>query len=248
MSPDPSSPPLPIRSLGLLGDVHAQHKQLGAALKVLAPTVDAIACTGDLADGSGDLMRCCELLNDHQVHCVRGNHDRWLLTDRVRDVSHAHRRAHLDATTVEYLETLPLTDSFTTVRGEALLCHGVACNDLAKVWPGSERADPERSKDLDQLIVEGAPSFLLNGHMHYRYLVHFRALTMINAGTLLGRHRPGFTRIDFATENIQVWEFDSLGRPKPVGEHPLFPDDRRVWQDTQCFDGRWKPVTLYGAG
>ena len=48
--------------IGLIGDVHAEDELLEAALDYLkGKNVEAILCTGDVADGSAVSSRCCEL-------------------------------------------------------------------------------------------------------------------------------------------------------------------------------------------
>ena len=237
-----------IRRLGLIGDVHAEHRELEVAIETLARVpADRIVCTGDVVDGPGDAERCCELLAGNGVETVRGNHDRWLLQDRVRHVPDAHTIDALDPSAVDYLGELPGTRHFETAGGPALLCHGADTNDLAKVWPGTERAPVERSVDLDRLIDDGQYRYVLNGHMHFRCVVHFDALTLVNAGTLRRRHRPGFSCIDFETGTIQAWEFDDGFGVIPIPEKPLAASPTtRVWSNTREFDGNWQPYTLYG--
>ena len=72
--------------IGIIGDVHAEHRRLETALRVLKDEhVDVVLCTGDLADGRGDLDACCSMLKDAGVLVVAGNHDRWFLA-----VSYTH--------------------------------------------------------------------------------------------------------------------------------------------------------------
>jgi hypothetical protein len=53
--------------------------------------------------------------------------------------------------------------------------------------------------------------------------------------------------IDFAQHTVTAFELDDAsGGARRVAECDLTPDeDRRVWGDTQEFDGRWTPLTLY---
>ena len=127
-----------------------------------------------------------------------------------------------------------------------MLCHGVAENDLRKVWPGTKRMQAERSPELDKLIHAGVLRLVLNGHIHYRVMIDFDTLTLINAGTLRGVHRPGISVLDFEAGSIVSWEFDANERPIIAAERLLQAHaPRRIWRDTQEFDGRWTPVTLY---
>jgi predicted phosphodiesterase len=238
-----------VSRIGLIGDVHAEHRRLDSALSFLTGSgVDVIACTGDIADGPGSIDICLRLLAESNALVVAGNHDRWLLEDRVRDVPHAHRREQLSTSGRRYLEGLPTTTSLATPLGDALLCHGVGDNDLRKVWPGSARMAPERSHELDAVIDSNSTRLVLNGHLHYRVIVNFESLTLINAGTLKGEHRPGISILDLAQNTVTAFEFTSTLALHVVAERRVHGDnDRRVWRDTQEFDGHWQPVTLYAS-
>jgi len=244
-----SNPTSLVRRVGVIGDVHAEHQRLEAVLDFMsAANVDAIWCTGDLADGAGDVDACCDLLRDAQVSAVAGNHDRWLLSNRMRGVPQAHALQALAAASCEFLGALPATRTIDTVRGAALLCHGVGDNDMRKVWPGSARMPIERSCELDALIEAAHVRYVVNGHLHYRIVVNFERLALVNAGTLRGDHRPGVSIVDFGAGEVSAFEFDAQRRLQRVTERELDPvEGRRVWRDTQEFDGAWTPVTLYAA-
>lgn len=250
MSESPrSAVPAPAR-IGIIGDVHAEHELLERALDHFTSVgVDLLLCTGDIVDGPGDPDRCCELLATHGVQTVGGNHERWLLTDKVRHVAHAHRREELAPTTVDYLAELPKIREFQTIAGPLMLCHGVAEQDMVKVWPGSERLEPQRSARFDELLATGEHRWLVNGHMHYRTLVHFTAMTFLNAGTLSRRHRPGLTLLDLAADRITAFEFQGIGtdeRIETVVCRSASPAaDEPVWADTQAFCGTTTPIVLY---
>ena len=246
MTPD-SQLDLRPRRLGVIGDVHAEHRRLDAALNFLIGVgVDAICCTGDVVDGPGCVDTCCALLAAAHVATVAGNHDRWLLANRMRGVPHAHDRARLGAASLDYLEALPAMRRIGTPLGDMLLCHGVGENDLRKVWPGSPRMPIERSVELDALIAHGDTRFVINGHLHYRVIVNFEQLTLLNAGTLKGEHRPGVSIVDFDEGFVAAFEFGADGSLHRVVERVMRADtDRRVWRDTQEFDSAWTPASLY---
>ena len=235
----------------MIGDVHAEHERLETAItRLLEAGADTLLCTGDLCDGPGNLEHCVELLTQHNVICVRGNHDRWMLDNRVRHITDAHQRDSLSQNVIDYLVTLPTQVNIETTAGPLLLCHGMLDNDLAKVWPGSERMPPERSTGLDKLIQQGSHRLLVNGHMHYRIVLDFPGLTHINAGTLSPRHRPGVTLLDCEANELQVFEFgetkDSLTHTKTELLHD---SSRHQWPNTQSFDSPTEssrtPLALY---
>lgn len=236
-----------LRRIGIVGDVHAEDRRLAAALEWLhGRSVDAILCTGDVADGPGSVDTCCALLEQAGVATVRGNHDRWLLSDRVRHVPNAHRLADVGDAARAYLHALPRTLRFETARGPLLLCHGMGDNDMRKVWPGTKRMAAERSVELDAILAADDVRFVVNGHMHYRVLIDFERLMLMNAGTLTSRHRPGISLVDFEAECVSAHQFEGERVGDVVAEHPVEPvNGRRVWRDTREFDGEWTPVALY---
>ena len=198
--------------LGIIGDVHAEHDRLAMALEHLHQLdVDEILCTGDIVDGRGCPDVSVELLKQASVTTVRGNHDRWLLQEKARHVPQAHFAEDLSGDTLEYLDNLSTQETIATIDGNLLLCHGVADDDLRKVWPGTERMPAEKSKGLDEIIRGGEFRYVINGHMHFRTIIHFEALTLINAGTLKGEHWPGFSILDLEEAEITAYEFREDG-------------------------------------
>ena len=237
---------LPAR-IGVIGDVHAEHEHLATALDFFdRAAVDLLLCTGDIVDGPGDVERCIAMLSERDVPTVRGNHERWLLTDKVRHIAHAHHRSALSARALEYLMGLPVQREFATSDGRLLLCHGVAEKDMVKVWPGTDRLAPQRSARLDALLTTKRFDWLINGHMHYRTLLHFDSLTLLNAGTLSRRHRPGLTLLNLEENRIEAFEFGEEGGLRQVLERRASAthEDPR-WPNSEAFCGSRPPVVLY---
>jgi len=235
--------------IGIIGDVHAQHHHLELALQHLATQdVDIVLCTGDIVDGEGDVDTCVNLLKSADVQTVRGNHDRWVLQDKARHVRNAHFKSDLSDDVIDYLSALPVQLHLPTTAGQLLLCHGVGHQDLRKVWPGTERMAAERSAELDDLIAQNHLRLMVNGHMHYRTLIHFDTLTLLNAGTVKGDHRPGFSIMDLRDDLVHGYELfaDSADPVRHVKTLSLASNDHhQIFKDTSHFDDRWEPVTLY---
>jgi predicted phosphodiesterase len=234
-----------VSSLGVIGDVHAEDSRLSTAINHLqSMQVDAIVCTGDIVDGIGCPNESARLLRDANVITVRGNHDRWILEHKARHIPDAHFYDNLEAETRTYLENLSSQAIVETIQGRLMLCHGIGDDDLRKVWPGTERMPIERSRALDDIITGGEVRFLINGHMHFRTLIHFEALTLINAGTLKGEYWPGFSLINFESHEITAFEFidDEI---REVTTQKLTEDHHVVWTNTQSFSGGWDPVRLF---
>lgn len=207
--------------LGVIGDVHAQETLLRIAIEHLsARGVTQLVATGDIVDGRGSVDACCELLQAHCVTAVRGNHERWLLAEEMRDLIDATKTSEISPRTRQYLAGLPPTTELPTNRGLALLCHGLGANDMAAVRPDDFGYALETNDDLQQLLRKGRYRWIINGHSHRRMVRAFPGLTVINAGTLKPEHQPGFLEIDFERGLVFLFEFDETGNIRTT-ETPL---------------------------
>jgi predicted phosphodiesterase len=187
-----------IRRVGLIGDLHAEHDALELVLTQLRKLgAETLLQVGDIADGPGDLNRTVALLLEHRVLAVRGNHDRWLVGNQLRELPGANRLADVPPDVVAYLSALPVTREFRSPRGHVLLCHGLGTNDMAGVKPDHEGYDISSNTDLQQLISDRRYRFVLNGHTHRPMLRTFGPLSIVNAGTLLRDDERCFTYVDF---------------------------------------------------
>jgi predicted phosphodiesterase len=194
----------PLRRLGLIGDVHTEDALLASVLRFLEQqALDAIACTGDISDGGGDVDRSCSLLRDHGVLTVSGNHDRWLLAGDHASIRDATRDASPD--TRAFLAGLPETISLPTPRGGALLCHGVGEDDMAVLRPDTRGYALGVIPELRELMLDPSVSYMLGGHTHQSMVRKFVGVTVVNAGTLHRRYSPGFCIVDFAAEEVAYY-------------------------------------------
>ncbi len=211
---------LTLRLLGAIGDVHAEDRLLEEAITCLREDgAQLLCCTGDVVDGPGDAGRCCEALIASEVLTVRGNHDRWLLAGRARDLPDATQLESLDEAAAAYLRSLPATLEIATPHGSLLLCHGLGANDMARLTPEDEGYALQNNADLQTLVRKADHRFILGGHTHRSMVRHFGSVTVLNPGTLLRGEEPGFMLLDFDAGTVRhyTWGADGLG----VQELPL---------------------------
>lgn len=209
----------PLGKLGLIGDVHTEDVLLEQVLDFLETQgLDAIACTGDVSDGGGDIDRTCALLRDHSVLTVSGNHDRWLLNREHQGLPEATRDVTNE--TRAYLASLPNTILFATARGGALLCHGVGTDDMAVLRPDTRGYALSAIPELRALMLDPEVSYMLGGHTHRNMVRRFVGVTVINAGTLHRRYSPSFCIIDFDQEEVSHY-LCGAGRLRFAHTEPL---------------------------
>ena len=213
-----------LRRIGVLGDIHCEEARLVTALEFFqSQHLDLLCAVGDLVDGPGDPNRTIQLLLEHQVLCVRGNHERWLMAGEMREMAEASVRAEVELDTWEFLDTLPLTRKLSTVAGTAMLCHGLGLDDMAGVWPRDDSPTLHANYALWQLVNRREYQFVINGHTHQRLVRSFGELTIINAGTLLYKHSPCCCLIDFAAGWVQYFNLPGKTKLEPAERFALPP-------------------------
>ncbi|MBO0863202.1 MAG: metallophosphoesterase family protein [Chloracidobacterium sp.] len=187
-----------MRRVGVLGDIHCEDGRLETALRFFETAgLDLTCAVGDIVDGPGDPNRAIELLIEHGVECVRGNHERWLIKDEMRDLPDSNIYSDLKMSSLEFVKKLPLCRKFETVAGVALLCHGIGEYDMAGVWPEDDILKLHSNYALWKLVNLREYDFVINGHTHRRLVRKFDGLTMINAGTVFRMHDPCCLIVDF---------------------------------------------------
>ena len=67
--------------MGLISDVHGNLPALESVLTSLQEMeIDTIVCLGDISGYYTQINECCDLLRNHQISAVMGNHDWYLVT------------------------------------------------------------------------------------------------------------------------------------------------------------------------
>jgi predicted phosphodiesterase len=212
---------LPSR-VGIIGDVHAEHRLLEGVLRHFeALGIQAALCAGDIVDGAGDAEACIELLQRYEVVTVRGNHDRWFAEGSLRGSPDATPLETVSAEGSNYLAQLPVELALGTPIGRLLLCHGIGSDDMNRVGPDDYGYGIEVNEPLQEQIRSGETRLLVNGHTHRRMVRHFGGLTIVNAGTLRADHDPCCGMLDFQTETVTFWDLDVDGNTRQPEAHSL---------------------------
>jgi predicted phosphodiesterase len=207
--------------LGLIGDVHAEDERLSATIDAFhEERVDVVLCTGDLVDGRGDIDRTCAILRSEKIrtHVIRGNHDRWIREDTLRDLPHAHRMTDLAVETVTFLKSLPPTIVLEIPGGKLLLCHGVGDNDMQRLVPDDHGYAIASNDALMKVLFDPTIRVMVAGHTHVPMVRRFERapgkppLVVVNPGTLARDDKPGFAILDAVTKRVDFYRIkEDLG-------------------------------------
>lgn len=214
-------------TLGLIGDVHAEDRRLHVCLQTLHDAgAERLLAVGDIVDGHGDADRCCRLLIEHGALCVRGNHDRWLLESRMRDLPRSTPLWTLSETSLEFLRHLPATRSIETAAGGLLLGHGTAEADMAGLAPDDGGYALACNDALTRVLEAGKHCLLVGGHTHRRMLRQVDTLLALNPGALCdanipGADPPGFALLELARHQLCFYEIAGDGAVRLAETLPL---------------------------
>jgi predicted phosphodiesterase len=209
--------------LGLIGDIHAEDERLAATLAVFErEKVDQVLFVGDVVDGRGDVDRCCALLAATKAVGVRGNHERWLLEDRMRTLPNAHHKETLAPQSLALLSSLPRVREIQTPRGLLLLCHGVGEDDMQRLGPDDEGYALESNLALAELVAAKRFAFAVGGHTHERMVRRFGDFVFINAGTLAFDRAPCCSVFDVEHGRVAFFDLEDPSSPR-AGEEIVIP-------------------------
>jgi predicted phosphodiesterase len=198
----------PVRRVGLLGDIHCQHRSLTAALTFFSSErCDIVLAVGDVVDGLGDVEATVQILRKAMIQTVRGNHERWLLANQMRDLNHATVRDDLSAASWQWLANLPATLRIETVAGSLLLCHGLGSMDMQRVFEDEPQWCDPSDPTFERFAKEAAGCrYAVGGHTHQRMVRDVCGVTFINPGTLVPMDDPCVAVVD--VEQQLVWHHD----------------------------------------
>lgn len=168
--------------LAVLSDVHADVHALTDALACIDRLgCDAIVCAGDLVDYGLFPDETLALLMSRKIPCIRGNHDRWAITQDADgggwDLSNASRK---------FLATLPASWRIEHAGVRVAVHHASTAGDMDGLDPAALDAQLVRTQldraDADILIV---------GHTHVAMDIELAGRgRIVNPGSVL--RAPGY--------------------------------------------------------
>ncbi|MGE3820679.1 MAG: metallophosphoesterase, partial [Isosphaeraceae bacterium] len=204
----PGGRDLPEMKLGLISDLHGDPVALELAwahLTVLG--ADRIVCAGDLV-GYGPLPdKVVSFVKDHEIPCVRGNHDRWAL-ERGLGVKDPFRGGAPSAETLEFLQSLPV-DRLISVDGKiVVLAHGSIRSDMEFVT--RENHPPGLlNRWLDQVQAD----VMVFGHSHEPGSCRLDRGLFVNPGSVISAPvvttSRTFALLDLATLDVTFHDVES---------------------------------------
>lgn len=176
--------------LAILSDIHGNLTALQAVIKdALDRGCNRFLSLGDVVGYYAQPGECIDLLKEHGVINILGNHDSYLVNDsncprsqRVSAIIDHHKRI-VTAEQLDWLrKSVPLLQ-----EGSMLFVHG-----------GPEDPRDQYLYTVSSKIFPQGVDVLFSGHTHVQVLVDFAGKTYCNPGSV-GQPRDGDSRAAYAT-------------------------------------------------
>lgn len=183
--------------LGLVSDIHANRVALETVLEDL-PCVDELVCVGDVVGYNPWPAACVDLVREHCMATVEGNHDRNVEspeTYRHNHMAHAGlelAKAQLNDDQQSWLRTLPR--SVTVADGRVLIVHDHPDHQDRYVYPGEFPALRPYLEEYDVIVL---------GHTHIQAVEHLDEGVVLNPGSV-GQPRDGDPRAAYAILDLEA--------------------------------------------
>ncbi|MCU4743181.1 metallophosphoesterase family protein [Natronoglomus mannanivorans] len=181
--------------VGLVSDIHGNRVALEAVLSDM-PSVDALACAGDVVGYNPWPAECVDAMRKRDVPTVLGNHDAAVVDRtgfRFNGMAQAgvkHAIEHLEDDHLEWLESLP--EERLEFDGRVKLVHGHPENPDRYTYP--EDFSPRLLGDEDVLVL---------GHTHVQHAERYADGIVVNPGSV-GQPRDGDPRAGYAVLDLEA--------------------------------------------
>lgn len=197
-------------TLGFISDVHGDVH----ALRLLdGMGVKRIVCLGDVIDYGVFVDETAALLAERRIPTLRGNHDRWCLTNK----SVGTNASDLEPASRRFLEaTVPSWSA--TIEGVRVAAHHARPgSDMNGVMPDAT------ATELDGLLRAAEADILVVGHTHRAMEPRLGDKLVLNTGDLLRdpadgweRERPTPGTFGVLDLSARKWTVIRAGTGKPM--------------------------------
>lgn len=186
--------------IGVISDVHSNVYGLESVLQQLRGT-ELILCAGDITGYYPFVNEVFQLLENHNIVFIKGNHDAYLCGDQIRDLhpielkSFEHTMAHITQINLDRLRNASSHLSVNLDGYKVVMFHGSPWNQLEEyIYPDYPNFNRFTDIDADVIIL---------GHTHYPMVKQLDGKLVINSGSC-GQPRDYDSRASFAVFDTEA--------------------------------------------
>jgi putative phosphoesterase len=194
--------------VGIMSDVHCNAVAMSHALAELSATVDKVLLAGDAVLQYRFSNEVIELIRDHDIDYVVGNHEMTILSD---DGVRARTAPHVRARNVEFMAAAPKQRERRYSGKRLLMVHASPYAPFNEyVYPGSPQLARCAEVDADIVVL---------GHTHVPMATRVGTTLVVNPGSLGQGGEPGqpgmvsYAVLDTDSEEVTVHRFRNPSLP-----------------------------------
>ncbi|MCA0458322.1 MAG: metallophosphatase family protein [Chloroflexi bacterium] len=174
--------------LGLISDVHADFQALKRALAILqGQGAEQVICAGDLIDKGNEGDEVVAHIQTLQIPSVMGNHDYMVYRNQqwiIKNAGHDNPML-VSQTTMDYLDLLPESLTFTFKGKWILVAHGSPWSNMEYIYSYSRR------EVFDQITRFYKTDVVILGHTHEPMHIEMDKLLIVNPGSVCSTYADG---------------------------------------------------------
>ncbi|MGE3916162.1 MAG: metallophosphoesterase [Hyphomicrobiaceae bacterium] len=183
--------------IALVSDIHADRKALKRVFDDL-PSVDRVLCAGDAVSEFRFCPETVDLLREHRVACIQGNHEHVLFNANPGYL--AKCRAEYAPELLDMLALAPTSLDLEAAGARLHMIHATPWSPFSGyINPGSPQLARMASLPYD---------FVVLGHTHVPMVERVGNLTVINPGSCSqprDQTREGaYAIVDLATREVEI--------------------------------------------
>lgn len=227
--------------IAVISDIHSNHYALTEVLNDIKNRhIDTIICTGDLVGYMPFPNEVIDLIRDHKILTIKGNHDAYIVSlesvssqvykdmkteDIMKSASAIYTSFELTESNHQYLKDLPNHIRLEFEGRQILFVHGSPRSISEYMYEDKEL--------LEEIISSVDADVIVSGHTHLPYHLKVVGKDIINAGSV-GKPKHGnanstYVIIDITdgiinTEIVEV-TYDVEQIVEAIRSNPFISDD-----------------------
>lgn len=188
--------------VAVFSDIHSNLEAFNEVLKA-AGNVDRYLCLGDIVGYGADPNDVIQLIKQHKMTAIKGNHDDAVLTGMAEGFNPTAASAvewtsqNIQPEGLAFLRSLPLQLNVELDGLRAHMAHG------SPEEPLEEYIYPDETSDrLESFLTRSEADLLLLGHTHIPMNIRLVEGRVLNPGSV-GQPRDGDPRASFAILQVE---------------------------------------------
>jgi len=195
--------------IAVISDIHSNYPALRAVLQEIgSEDIDKVICAGDLVGYYSMPEETIKTIQNRDITCVQGNHDKAVVSETPENFNISAKRAtdwtrrQLSEDSLEFIRSLPTERNLRYDDVSIYLTHGSPIDNLNQYIRKEDVSEWNLNRWFDEF-----PDFVLFGHTHVPFVKEIEGTIIANPGSI-GQPRDGDSRSSYAVINSDRKEIE----------------------------------------